>query len=304
MNMKPKVTVCVITYNHEKYIEECLLSILEQKTNFPFEVIVSDDVSTDNTRNIISRLHQQYPDILKPIFHEKNIGSSNNYNSTHAIATGEYVCHCDGDDMFLPGKLQKQADYLDSDPGCSVVWHKMVIFNDEGKEASEIKRPQDNGVLQKVTLEYVLRVGTVAIHSSIMYRRSAKRTYNPDFVTLDLFFAVEFLLSGYGIILSDVLGKYRIQPAGFSKTSKSALLMRTLCVDHWTYYLKLVPQYRSQIFTFAFLHFLIDLKNRRPTAKGFLKLMFKAAGTFSISDMIDSFKSTRYLRMPKLSSSN
>jgi glycosyltransferase involved in cell wall biosynthesis len=294
----PKVSVCVVTYNQEHYLRECLLSILTQETSFDFEVIVGDDCSTDGTRAIISEMTALYPHRMKPLLHEKNIGPFPNLIATHNMATGKYVCHCDGDDLFLPGKLQRQADYLDEHPGCSVVWHKMHMFDDEGRTASEYILDSADSEGLKVTADFLLRNGTVAAHSSIMYRKSARQTIFPAFHTLDLFYSIEYLLSGYGIVLNDVLGKYRVNAIG--SIGKNRLQARRLIVHHWNYYLHKVPQYRKQILIFAMIHFLVDCKNRRSTSLGFLKLIFRAAGTFSISELIESFKLTKYLRIPSV----
>ena len=75
----PKVSVCVVTYNQENLIERCLNSILSQEVNFSIEIIVGDDGSTDRTRTIINQFKNRYPKIVKPIFHEKNIGALRNY---------------------------------------------------------------------------------------------------------------------------------------------------------------------------------------------------------------------------------
>ena len=71
---KTKVSVCVVTYNQEKYIRKCLQSIIDQKADFDFEIIIADDCSTDNTPTIIQEFYAKYPEIVKPIFREKNIG--------------------------------------------------------------------------------------------------------------------------------------------------------------------------------------------------------------------------------------
>lgn len=111
--IKPKVSVCVITYNQEKYIGICLKSIIEQKANFSFEIIVADDCSTDKTPKIIEEFVKQYPGIVKPVFNKKNVGHSQNYFIAHKLAKGQYIAHVDGDDYWLPGKLNYQVGIMD-----------------------------------------------------------------------------------------------------------------------------------------------------------------------------------------------
>ena len=103
----PKVSVCMVTYNQEKYIRQCLQSIIDQKTNFDFEVLVSDDCSTDSTRKIILEFASNYPKIVKPRFRERNVGALENFVLIHNAARSEYVAHCDGDDLFLPNNPLK-----------------------------------------------------------------------------------------------------------------------------------------------------------------------------------------------------
>ncbi|MDA1381025.1 glycosyltransferase [Plesiomonas shigelloides] len=129
MSSEIKVSVCVVTYNQEKYIAECLQSLVDQVTNFPFEIIVGEDCSTDKTREIVLEFQNKYPDIIKPLLHEQNVGASKNYLMTHAKACGKYIAHMDADDYALPGKLQAQADFLDKNPKCNMVFHRMDVID-------------------------------------------------------------------------------------------------------------------------------------------------------------------------------
>lgn len=274
----PKVSVCVVTYNQEKYIRQCLQSIVDQETDFDFEVIVADDCSTDGTRAIVQEFAERYKGVVKPVMRSKNIGGTLNFIETHNLAVGIYVAHVDGDDVTLPGKLQKQADFLDRYSDFSVVWHLMNLFDDAGGffpggEYDLSFFP--NGV---VTLEHALRLGTVSAHSSIMYCRTARKTYQANFETLDLFFAWEYLSSGKGKILDDVLGAYRVSAQG---SIRGVINCKKLYAHHARYYLKLLPQQRTNIFIFALINFLIDTKNLRNTALDFAKLVLESASLVS-----------------------
>src|SRR6185369_17391361 len=120
-----KLSVCVVTYNQENYIRQCLQSIIDQVTDFSFEIIVGDDCSTDNTRSIVKEYCDKYPEIIKPLFHQVNIGATRNYFAVHSKAGGEYIAHCDGDDYKIPGKLQKQVAFLDQHRDCAIVGHDL-----------------------------------------------------------------------------------------------------------------------------------------------------------------------------------
>ena len=111
----PKLSVVLITYNHEPFIRECLEGIFSQETDFPFEVVVGEDCSTDNTRDVIREFDERYPGRMKLLFREKNLGrvTLNVYQSAME-AKGEYIAFIEGDDYWTdPKKLQKQVDFLE-----------------------------------------------------------------------------------------------------------------------------------------------------------------------------------------------
>ncbi|SDB46545.1 Glycosyl transferase family 2 [Pseudobutyrivibrio sp. YE44] len=112
-----KVSVVVATYNQEKYIGHTLESIVSQKVNFEYEVIVGDDCSTDGNAAVIKEYAEKYPDIIVPILREKNLGMGGNVADLTMRTTGEYVAFIEGDDFWIDeNKLQKQVDFLDSHP--------------------------------------------------------------------------------------------------------------------------------------------------------------------------------------------
>ena len=117
---KPKVSVCVITYNHQAYIEKCLDSILEQQTKFNYEIVIGEDCSTDRTASII----EDYTTIHKNIRfldNSRNLGAIPNFiRSIKACKKGKYIAFCEGDDYWIDdNKLQKQVDFLEQN---STVW--------------------------------------------------------------------------------------------------------------------------------------------------------------------------------------
>jgi glycosyltransferase involved in cell wall biosynthesis len=115
MDSDVRVSIMMITYNHEKYIRKALDSVVAQRTNFAFEAIVGDDYSTDGTRDIIREYARKYPKIIKPVFRDRNLGASKNVVSVLRKCKAEYVAYLEGDDFWIDEyKLQKQVDYLDS----------------------------------------------------------------------------------------------------------------------------------------------------------------------------------------------
>ena len=123
---KPLVSICCLTYNHEKYLRDCLEGFMSQKTDFPFEVLIHDDASTDHTADIIREYEAKYPEVIKPIYqtenqHSKGVRISATYN--YPRAQGEYIAICEGDDFWnSPDKLQKQIDVFRSRPELAMVY--------------------------------------------------------------------------------------------------------------------------------------------------------------------------------------
>ena len=150
--MNPKVSIIIITYNHEKYISQTIESVLNQACNYNFEIIIGEDYSTDSTRKIIYDYSVKYPEIIKPFFPEKNIGAIANEQNCLKIANGQYIAFLEGDDFWInPLKLQKQIDFLEANPDFGIV-HADVnhYYESTGKtefsvnKANGIKAPEGN----------------------------------------------------------------------------------------------------------------------------------------------------------------
>lgn len=298
----PMVSVCVVTYNQERYISQCLQSIVDQVTDFAFEVLVADDCSTDNTLSIIMEFHERYPSLIVPILRNKNVGASENFVDTHNRATGEFVAHCDGDDIFLPGKLQKQAQYLNQNPRCPVVWHYVNLFDDAGNFFPGKSSNYPMLAEGKITFSHALRLGSIGVHSSIMYRRSARKTFAPNFQTLDLFYTWEYLSQGDGFIMPEVLGEYRVNTCAlFSINNKS--LIRSLNCHHADFFLSKFPGRRKDVFIFALTNLIIDIKNRRQTFIGFFFLCIKSFSLVSPFEFVRHILEIKLLCVPKLTCS-
>ncbi|MDR6761454.1 glycosyltransferase involved in cell wall biosynthesis [Flavobacterium sp. 2755] len=123
---KPIVSILCDTFNHEKFITETLKGFLSQKTTFPFEIIVHDDASTDNTASIVTEFAKKYPLIIKTVLQKENQYSQKiNFWSdiTFPMAQGKYIALCEGDDYWIDElKLQKQVDFLESNLDYAITW--------------------------------------------------------------------------------------------------------------------------------------------------------------------------------------
>jgi glycosyltransferase involved in cell wall biosynthesis len=200
----PKVSACIITYNQKNYIGQCLQSILDQETDFDFEVIVGDDCSTDGTREIVQEFADKYPTMIRTIFQERNTCGTKNYLGVHKAARGQYIAHIDGDDCALPGKLQKQADFLDHNMDCSVVVHPMLIAVNGRIVGSTRNNPT------KFDIRYLLLKHPCFLSSSIMYRKicnSEFLSYKEAFI--DFYVYIALAKKGFIGCINEALGNYR-----------------------------------------------------------------------------------------------
>ncbi|MFV5698666.1 glycosyltransferase [Flavobacterium sp. ZT3R17] len=129
------VSVFILTYNQEEFIAQTIESILMQETNFPFQLVIGEDCSTDATRVICEKYASEYGDRIKlmPSL-KKNIGLIANYVRTIAACDGDYIAICDGDDYWIDAyKLQKQVDFLEKNPDYSIVYTAVKRLYPDGK---------------------------------------------------------------------------------------------------------------------------------------------------------------------------
>jgi glycosyltransferase involved in cell wall biosynthesis len=163
-----KVSVAMVTYNHEKYLAKALDSVLMQKTDFDFEIVIGEDCSTDNTRSILLDYKKRFPDVLQVILNDTNLGMYRNGAQVLQACRGEYIAMLDGDDYWTsPDKLQKQASFLDSHRDCSTCFHDAwIIHEDESREKTHYRPAQK----EFSTVEDLL-VENFIPTAAVMYRR-------------------------------------------------------------------------------------------------------------------------------------
>lgn len=109
-----KVSVLLITYNHEPFIAQAIESVLMQRTSFDYEIVIGEDCSTDNTREVVRSYAQAHPDVIRPLFREHTMGLSANNMTALSVCRGEYVALLEGDDYWISDqKLEKQVALLE-----------------------------------------------------------------------------------------------------------------------------------------------------------------------------------------------
>ncbi|MCX6032763.1 MAG: glycosyltransferase [Chloroflexi bacterium] len=131
--MPPSVSVRIPTYNHERYIARCIEGVLMQKTDFPFEVIIGEDCSTDRTREIVLDYEKRFPEVIQTITSEQNVGMQQNILRINRACRGFFWAMCEGDDYWIdPLKLQRQVDFLETHPECPMCFHDALIVREDG----------------------------------------------------------------------------------------------------------------------------------------------------------------------------
>jgi glycosyltransferase involved in cell wall biosynthesis len=209
---RPKVSVVCVSYNQERYIRQAIDSFLMQETDFTYEIIIADDFSQDNTRNILLEYAGQYPDIIKLKFQDANVGVAQNFKDALTLASGEYIALCEGDDYWTsPLKLQMQAVYLDNNKNTSICFHKVKIIY--GTKDSGLTFP-DTISKKDLKIEKLIRSNFIQTNS-VMYRTKKYDKLPVSMMPVDwylhLFHAKGSEYLGY---LPDVLAAYRRHEGG------------------------------------------------------------------------------------------
>lgn len=162
------VSVAIITYNHEKYISKALDTVLAQQTDFDYEIVIGEDCSSDNTRSILLDYKDRYPDKIKLICNERNLGAHRNAEQTLRACSSTYVAVLDGDDYWAsPDKLQKQVHFLDTHPEFVLCFHDALICYEDGSREPTRYRPYQKAF---ISVEDLL-LDNVIPTSSVMFRR-------------------------------------------------------------------------------------------------------------------------------------
>ncbi len=214
----PSISVCITCYNHEHYIAECLSSVLNQTGDLQLEVLVGDDGSSDRTRGIISQFAARWPGVIKPVFHSINLGAAENLLELITQATGDFVAHLDGDDYWLPEKLQQQLALLDKHPSAIAVYCNARVVDTGGKVLGLF----NDVVPSPFNMDYLVKCGNFLNHSSLLYRsegRQALQALQDDFI--DYRFYIRLASMGSLLYLDEALVGYRWM-VGNSMTSSGS----------------------------------------------------------------------------------
>lgn len=150
------VSVVMLTYFHEKYVAKAIESVLSQKTNYNYEIVIADDCSTDGTRNILREYEIRYPNIIHVIYNDKNLGITKNKYNACSKCRGRYIADLAGDDYWIDThKIDLQVSFLDEHPQFSAVTTKVEARIDDDEDAYATY-PNNNLIDKYITLNQYL----------------------------------------------------------------------------------------------------------------------------------------------------
>jgi len=234
-NENIKASVCILTYNHEQFIGQAIDSVLNQKLNFFYEIVVGEDYSTDKTRKILLDYQKKYPKKIKLLLNKRNLGVIENFIQTLNNCKGKYIALCEGDDYWVDSsKLQKQIDFLESNSEYSVCYQDAKIINEKGVIINNRYGPKKD-----FSCEELIKGPIIPLHS-LCFRNVLKDfpLEQKKMVGIHRFSISRLGLYGKGKWLGDSIlpGRYRIHSGGsWSTKDKKEKLFIDSNTCFWIY---------------------------------------------------------------------
>ena len=240
MGLKPKLSVFMLTYNHEQYVKQALDSALAQQTDFEVEIVIGEDCSTDNTRAIVVDYVERYPGRVRALLHEANVGMSRNVVLVLEACTGEYIALLEGDDYWTdPHKLQKQVDFLDSHPDYAISAHNVTVVQSNGKSIISDSLYYSTPPFDTFTIEELAKANVLPT-ASCVYRNyftaGPAPTGVPEWLNRAKIgdFCMHMLIARFGKVkyFHEAMGVYRVHQGGVwsvqSELKRNALIFDTI----------------------------------------------------------------------------
>lgn len=268
---KPLVSVCMVTFNHSKWIGQAIKGVLMQRTSFPFELIISDDCSTDNTPDIIKRVAIDNPLLIRLRFNNTNVGLASNFSETLNCCAGKYIAICEGDDFWTdPGKLQRQVDFLDDNPDCVIVSHNYSILNEEEKRLDQNKKFHKSFRFNQK--QYLEDWKTQPLTCLFRNYFQDYTLLNKENIFCDVILFYELLKHGDGYFINDNMATFRVHQSALSSGLSYDQWLRNhiIMFDYLYKYNKKDGLLLKQSRNYCLSLYIYSLKNKR-NKKQFLR---------------------------------
>jgi predicted O-linked N-acetylglucosamine transferase (SPINDLY family)/predicted SAM-dependent methyltransferase/GT2 family glycosyltransferase len=224
-----KVSISMVTYNHEKFIAQAIDSILMQEVDFEYEIVIGEDCSTDSTRQIVLDYQKRYPDKIRLLLPEVNLGAHTNAINTYKACKGQYIALLEGDDYWLsPDKLRKQVEFLDRNSEFVICFTNSLLFREDNPQQSTLFLSKQAEVS---TIENLLVCNFIST-PSVMYRNGIVRDFPAWYTEQGMGdWTLYILLAEHGKIgyIDEVMSAYRIHVGGvWSTKSRNYQLSETI----------------------------------------------------------------------------
>jgi glycosyltransferase involved in cell wall biosynthesis len=225
-----KLSVALVTFEHVKTAEEALEGVLKQSTDFPVEIVVGDDASTDGTRDLLEFHRAKHPQRIRLILREENAGDNGltNVIETMEAAKGEYIALLDGDDYWTsPDKLQKQVEFLDAHPECAICAHRVEHLHEDGVRILSAGPPKGTGTYPVGALiqrNFAPKISTVVRKSALADIPNWYRTTTA--VSADWVFNVLASRNSRVGFIDEVMAVHRVHSASVSNRSGAEKMFR------------------------------------------------------------------------------
>ena len=211
-----KVSVLMITYNQDQFVGQAIESVLGQQVDFEYELVIGEDCSTDRTREIVTSFGEKFPDRIRLLLPKSNLGMQENFKTTLAACSGQYVAVLEGDDYWTsPLKLKRQVEFLDAHSDCAMCFHSVVRSSLTGDQPESIL-PDSRYSRDRYTTEDLL-VENFIPTCSVMFRRGLFGEL-PDWIgTLGFSdWPIHILNSECGSVgyIKQTMGVYRVHSEG------------------------------------------------------------------------------------------
>ena len=229
---KTIVSICCVTYNHEKYLAQCLEGFVIQKTNFKFEILVHEDASTDKTASILKEYELKYPNLFRCVYQTENQFLIQNTltNILFPMAKGKYIALCEGDDHWTdPLKLQKQVDFLEENPSLVGCFHNSICVDENSTiiEQQYFKKTDKKQYSQEDCLK--------VLHSSystaaLIFKANAIQGQLELFSKIGSDFILDIFITNYGDLyyLDENMSAYRIHSGGIWQGSSDVYNLKVI----------------------------------------------------------------------------
>lgn len=234
----PMISVWMTAFNHGEFIAQAIESVLMQRTNYNYEIVIGEDFSDDNTRQIVMAYQEKFPDIIKAYLPEANLGMMQMFLDSYQLCSGKYIAWLDGDDYWTDeNKLQQQVDFLEQNPGFVMSFHAIKYLElESGRMYSSSQMPliaADDSLGLEDFFKYNMATSLSVVHRNILGSKLPAWITNLPYP--DLAFHFLLLQSGRAKYFRDEMGVYRIHAGGswsgvseYEKANSLALFYRKI----------------------------------------------------------------------------